>query len=56
MVPSVSFNLIESEQNKRLLNTTKEISLIAKIKENFWNNKKNLQLIVLDVITETNKA
>jgi len=56
MVPSVSFNLIESEQNKRLLNTTREISLIAKIKENFWNNKKNLQLIVLDVITETNKA
>ena len=29
---------------------------IVKIKENVWNNKKNLQLIVLDTITNLNNT
>ena len=56
MIPSISFNFLDSQVNKTLLFNKNKLSLIVQIKENIWNNKKNLQLIVLDTITETNKA
>ena len=56
MIPSISFNYMNSNINKTLLIYKKEIDLIVQIKENLWNNKKNLQLIVSDIIQFPNKA
>jgi single-stranded-DNA-specific exonuclease len=53
---AISFDLLNSEITKNLLYNKKEMSLIVQIKENQWNNKKNLQLIVVDVIQFPNKA
>ena len=49
-VNAISFNLITSEISKYLLNYKKEIKILAQIKQNTWNNKKSLQLNILDVI------
>ena len=56
LLPGISFNLLESDVNKNLLYYKKEIDLIVEIKENIWNNKKNLQLIVKDLIRFPNNA
>tara|TARA_B100001057_G_scaffold493117_1_gene586949 strand:+ start:2270 stop:3973 length:1704 start_codon:yes stop_codon:yes gene_type:complete len=56
MISCISFNLLESKISKFLLNYKKEINLIVQMKENRWNNKKNLQLIVSDIIEISNKA
>jgi len=47
---AISFNLINSEINKYLLNYKKEIKLLAQIKQNKWNNKESLQLNIVDVV------
>ena len=49
-VNAISFNLIHSEISKYLLNYKKEIKILAQIKQNTWNNKKTLQLNILDVV------
>ena len=49
-VKAISFNLINSEISKYLLNYKKEIKILAQIKQNTWNNKKSLQLNILDVL------
>ena len=49
-INAISFNLINSEISKYLLNYKKEIKILAQLKENIWNNKKILQLNILDVI------
>ena len=49
-VNAISFNLINSEISKYLMNYKKEIKILAQIKQNIWNNKKMLQLNILDVI------
>ena len=49
-VNAISFNLINSEISKYLLNYKKEIKILAQIKQNTWNNKKSLQLNILDVV------
>jgi len=49
-VSAISFNLITSEITKYLLNYKKEIKILAQIKQNTWNNKKSLQLNILDVV------
>ena len=56
MIQSVSFNILESQISSALLYNKNDMSLIVQIKENIWNNKKKLQLMVLDVITYPNKA
>lgn len=56
LIPAISFNFLQSNISKELLYNNNEVSLIVQIQENFWNSKKNLQLIVLDVITYPNKA
>ena len=56
LISSVAFALSESDLFKTLLFNKKEISLIVQIKENIWNNKKKLQLVVLDAVTDLNKA
>ena len=56
ILPSISFNLLDSQVSKTLLYNKNKLSLIVQLKENIWNNKKNLQLIVLDTIIDSNKA
>ena len=41
---------MDTKIGEYLMNYKKEINVIAQIKENFWNNKNNLQLIVKDII------
>ena len=47
---AISFAIPNSEISKNLLYNKKEMNLLVQMKENFWNNKKTLQLIVKDVI------
>jgi len=49
-IQSISFNSVNSKIGEYLLNYKKEINVIGQIKENFWNNKINLQLIIKDII------
>ena len=49
-INGISFNFINSIITKYLLNYKKEINILAQIKQNSWNNKKKLQLNILDVI------
>ena len=53
-ISGISFNLLNSEISKNLLYNKSLMSLIVQIKENCWNNKKNIQLIVLDIIKKPN--
>ena len=49
-INAISFNLINSKISKYLMNYKKEIKILAQIKQNIWNNKRKLQLNILDVI------
>ena len=52
-IKSLSFDCVNSELGKYLLNFKKEFDLIACIVENNWNNKKDLELRVIDIILKT---
>ena len=56
LFPSISFNYLESNVGRSLMSYKKDVNLIVQIKENIWNNKKNLQLMVIDIITDPNNA
>jgi single-stranded-DNA-specific exonuclease len=56
LISGICFDLLESETSKNLLHNKNTMNLIVQIKENLWNNKKNLQLVVLDAIHCSNKA
>ena len=56
LFPSISFNYLESNVARALMSYKNNVSLIVQIKENIWNNKKNLQLMVIDIITDPNNA
>lgn len=56
LISAISFNILESELSRNLLNNQNEMGLFIKIKENIWNNKKNLQLIVVDAINQSNNT
>ena len=56
LFPSISFNYLESNVARALISYKNNVSLIVQIKENIWNNKKNLQLMVIDIITDPNNA
>ena len=49
-IQSISFNSVNSKIGEYLLNYKKDINVIGQIKENFWNNKIKLQLIIKDII------
>ena len=55
-INAISFNLINSEISKYLLNYKKEISILAQINQNTWNKKKSMQLNIIDVIINPIKA
>ena len=50
---SISFDCVNSELGKYLLNFKKEFDLIGCIVESNWNSKKDLELIVIDIIPKT---
>ncbi len=52
-IKSLSFDCVNSELGNYLLNFKKEFDLIACIVENNWNNKKVLELRVIDIILKT---
>jgi single-stranded-DNA-specific exonuclease len=56
ILKAISFNILESDITQNLINSKNEMNLIIQIKENLWNNKKSLQLIVLDLIMLPNSA
>ena len=47
---SICFNSVNEKIGKYLLNYKKEVNVIGYVKENFWNNKKTLQLVIRDLI------
>ncbi len=49
-INSISFNSINGGIGHHLLNYKKNFNLIGQITQNFWNNKKTLQLIIKDII------
>ena len=49
-INSISFNSVNSKIGEYLLNYKKELNVLGQISENFWNNKKTLQLVVRDLI------
>ena len=49
-VPAISFNSLDNEVGNYLLNYKKELNVVGYLKDNYWNNKKKLQLVVLDLI------
>jgi single-stranded-DNA-specific exonuclease len=52
-IKSISFDCVNSELGKYLLNFKKEFDLIGCIVENNWNNNKELELRVIDIIQKT---
>mgnify|MGYP000241624100 FL=1 len=49
-IKSISFNSINSKIGEYLINYKNSINVIGQINENIWNNKKNLQLTIRDLI------
>ncbi len=49
-INSIAFDSYNSDIGKYLLNFKKDLNVIGQISENFWNNKKTLQLIIKDLI------
>ncbi len=56
LIKAISFNPIESSISLNLLNQKKEISILAKMNQNNWNNKTNIQLEIVDVICFPNNT
>jgi len=48
--PAITFNSLDNDIGNCLLNYKKEVNVVGYLKYNFWNNKKILQLVVLDLI------
>ena len=49
-IKGVCFNCLNTNMGHYLLYYKKKINIIAQIKENIWNNKKSIQLIIKDII------
>ena len=49
-INSISFNTVNSKIGEYLLNYKKNLNVLGQINENFWNNKKTLQLTIRDLI------
>ena len=53
-INSICFNSLNSEIGNYLMSYKKKVHVIAEIKENIWNNKKNLQLNIKDLFVNIN--
>ena len=49
-IKSISFNSINTKVGEHLMSYKNNINVIGQINENIWNNKKNLQLTIRDLI------
>jgi len=49
-INSICFNSVNNKIGEHLLNYKKNLNVLGQINENFWNNKKILQLVVRDLI------
>ena len=49
-INSISFNSFNNKIGEYLLNYKKNLNVLGQINENFWNNKKTLQLTIRDLI------
>ena len=49
-IKSISLNTINAKMADYLIGYKKNINVIGQISENIWNNKKNLQLTIRDII------
>ena len=49
-IKSICFNCVNTPIGEHLLFYKKQINIIAEINENIWNNKKNKQLNIKDII------
>ena len=49
-IKSISFNTFNTKIGEYLMNYKQSIKVLGQINENFWNNKKSLQLTIKDII------
>ena len=49
-IKAISFNSVSSKIGEYLLNYKNNLNILGQINENIWNNKKNLQLTIKDII------
>ena len=49
-IKGVCFNCLNTNIGHYLLSYKKKINIIAQINENIWNNKKSIQLHIIDII------
>ena len=49
-IRAISFHNINSKISYNILNSKNIIDVLVKVKENNWNNKKNIQLEIIDII------
>ena len=49
-IKSICFNCINTKLGEYLLSYQKNINIIGEINENIWNNKKNIQLNIKDLL------
>ena len=54
--PAISFNILKSEISNHILNNKNDVNVIVQLKESLWNNKKKIQIIIIDLLTPSNKA
>ena len=48
-IKAICFNCLNTKIGDHLLNYKKGINIIAQIHENIWNNKKSIQLNIMDL-------
>tara|TARA_B100000989_G_scaffold254502_1_gene203202 strand:+ start:409 stop:2103 length:1695 start_codon:yes stop_codon:yes gene_type:complete len=49
-ISSICFNSLNTKVGTHLLNYKKDFNVVGQINENFWDSKKTLQLIIIDLI------
>ena len=49
-INSISFDSTNNKIGEYLLNYKKDLNVLGQIKQNFWNNKKKLQLTIRDIV------
>ena len=50
-IKAISFDSVNNEVGKYLLNYKKNLNFLGQINENYWKNKKMLQLTIRDVVS-----
>ncbi len=56
LIKAISFNHLSSKISYSILNSNNCFDIIAKIKDNKWNNKRSIELEIIDLMTITNKT